>query len=66
MEHPYPPLALLDTSLAFHLEFDPSLNCITPVPSQILTVYHNNQPLYIPLDSGATVSFIRLSSGHRT
>ncbi len=61
MEHPHPLSALLDTSLAPHLEFDPSLNGITPVPSQILTVYNNNQPLNITLDSGATVSFIRLA-----
>ena len=61
MEHPHPLSALLDTSLASHLEFDPSLNRITPVPSQILTVYHNNRPLNITLDSGATVSFIRLA-----
>ena len=37
------------------------MNRITPVPSQILTVYYNDQPLNITLDSGATVSFIRLS-----
>jgi hypothetical protein len=61
VEHPHPLSALLDTSLASHLEFDPSLNRITPVPSQILTVYNNNQPLNITLDSGATVSFIRLA-----
>lgn len=53
---------MLNNVLAPHLEYDPSFNRITPVPSQILTVYYKEQPLNITLDSGATVSFIRLST----
>ena len=48
--------------MASHLEYDPTCSRITPVPSQILTVYNNTKPLNITLDSGATVSFIRLST----
>ena len=48
--------------MAPHLEQDPSLNPITPIPSQILTAYYNSIPLNITLDSGATVSFIRLAT----
>ena len=62
MEQPHPLLALLTTSLDPHLEFDPSFNRITPIPSQILTVYNDDRPLNITLDSGATVSFIRLAA----
>ena len=50
-------------SLADHHNFDPSptLNRLTPIPSQILTLFHNDTPVNITLDTGATVSFIRLN-----
>ncbi len=59
--HLPPPFSPPCNFLAPHLEFDPTFCRITPVPSQILTVYHNDRPLNITLDSGATVSFIRLA-----
>ena len=34
------------------------LSRITPVDSQVLTVYHGHEPVNITLDSGATASFI--------
>ena len=37
------------------------LSRITPVDSQVLTLYHGNEPVNITLDSGATASFITLS-----
>ena len=37
------------------------MNRITPVPSQILQVSYRNKLLDITLDSGATVSYIKLS-----
>ena len=43
--------------------FDPSptLNRIDPIPSQVLQVLFNSKILHITLDSGATVSYIKLS-----
>ena len=35
------------------------LSRITPVNSPVLTVYLNNHPINITIDSGATTSFIR-------
>ena len=37
------------------------LNTLTPVPSQRIDTYYNHRILTITLDSGATLSFIRLS-----
>ena len=37
------------------------LSRIVPVDSQVLTVYHGNEPVNITLDSGATSSFITLN-----
>ena len=37
------------------------LSRITPVDSQVLTLYHGNEPVNITLDSGATASFITIS-----
>ena len=47
--------------LSRYQEFDPSpsLNRLTPIPSQILSVSVNNKSLDITLDSGATVSYIK-------
>ncbi len=36
-------------------------NHLTPIPSQILTLFYKEHPFHITLDSGATVSFIRKS-----
>ena len=38
-----------------------NINHLTPIPSQILTLFYNSNPFHITLDSGATVSFIRKS-----
>lgn len=39
----------------------PQLNTLTPVPSQKIDTYYHNRILTITLDSGATLSFIRLN-----
>ena len=48
-------------ALTKYKEFDPSptLNRLTPIPSQVLTVSLGNKSLNITLDSGATVSYIK-------
>ena len=44
-------------------QFDPSptLRRLTPIPSQILTLFNKDKPFHITLDTGATVSFIKQS-----
>ena len=41
------------------------LNRLTPIPSQMFLVHFNQHPLRITLDSGATVSYIRMSEVSR-
>lgn len=47
--------------------FDPSptLNRMVPIPSQILLVSYQSSNLQVTLDTGATVSYIRLSDAKR-
>ena len=53
---------LSQIALFRYRDFDPSptLNRLVPIPSQILQVSYNSKPLQITLDTGATVSYIRL------
>ena len=41
------------------------LDRLVPIPSQVLLVYYNSIPLSITLDSGATVSYIKISEANR-
>ena len=43
----------------------PSLNSITPVPGQCILVTYGNYSFVISLDSGATVSFMKLETAQR-
>lgn len=44
-----------------HHDPSPTLLRLTPIPSQILTLFYNGAPFHITLDTGATVSFIKNS-----
>ena len=62
-----PVLSQIAIVLTKYQEYDPSptLNRLESIPSQILETKYNILVFKITLDSGATVSYIRLSEVHR-
>ena len=61
------PNTQISTLLSKYQDYDPSpnLNRMTPIPSQMLTVSYKSSSLDITLDTGANVSYIRLSEAQQ-
>lgn len=49
-----------DLKQHFHPTPESNIHVIKPVPSQILTVYQNNVPVHMDLDSGCWISTVKL------
>ena len=56
---------VLSTEINHLAPYFPSLNSITPVPGQSILVTYGRITFVISLDSGATVSFMRLSTAQK-